>query len=321
MVAMQNRSVLLRSSTHLGADLPPDAIGRWLVRFPDAVAYAIRMRCEGISHLGKGSRPDWLVQTSDLRFVGHEASDGDTLLHFKLPKFGDAAPELFRQQRIFDPSAIMDLTGIDCLTHVLGDLDAENQESERFDGALLRKVTLLKPIFSSGFTAAEFPDAVTESGRSSALTPRLIEVAERFSQTPPREQQARMVGLLDAMVWSTRAFLLKTDTGEQVRGVLTDGNPETLREWIGKRVLVHGKAVFRPSGSLLRIEAALVESGEGAPAMFSRLPKPAFGLRQRPGPLPKPVQHDGRSVNPFGACFGILKDALDDAELAALRAG
>jgi hypothetical protein len=36
--------------------------------------------------------------------------------------------------------------------------------------------------------------------------------------------------------------------------------------------LILGKAIYRPSGSLLRIDAHAIEHGEGQPSIFSRIP-------------------------------------------------
>lgn len=47
-----------------------------------------------------------------------------------------------------------------------------------------------------------------------------------------------------------------------------------LPELFGKWVLVLGRAVYRPSGRLLRIDAAGVEDGAGASPLFSKIPAP-----------------------------------------------
>ncbi len=46
---------------------------------------------------------------------------------------------------------------------------------------------------------------------------------------------------------------------------------DSLKAFLGRRILVLGKAIFRPSGSLLRIDAAGIEAGEGQPSsLFQR---------------------------------------------------
>jgi hypothetical protein len=63
--------------------------------------------------------------------------------------------------------------------------------------------------------------------------------------------------------------------GSAVRGVLeTAEQMETLKGLLGKSVLIVGKAVYRPSGSLLRIDAQAVGEGIGQPRIFEKVPPP-----------------------------------------------
>lgn len=53
--------------------------------------------------------------------------------------------------------------------------------------------------------------------------------------------------------------------------------PRDLAAHFGKNVTVSGRAVFRPSGSVLRIEAEEVEPATGGDiGVWSRLPSPVF---------------------------------------------
>ena len=72
--------------------------------------------------------------------------------------------------------------------------------------------------------------------------------------------------------YSTRAFALKLVDGKEIQGVL-DGPEmvEDLSKLLNKEIVVVGKAIYRPSGSLLRIDAQYVEESSGEAAMFSRV--------------------------------------------------
>ena len=67
--------------------------------------------------------------------------------------------------------------------------------------------------------------------------------------------------MLDMIRASTAAFAVKADDGNELRGVLTSGNMDSLAELFKQRVLILGRAVFKPSGKLLRIEAEQIAPG------------------------------------------------------------
>ncbi len=69
---------------------------------------------------------------------------------------------------------------------------------------------------------------------------------------------------------STRSFGLVLDRGDEVRGVLQEGDPDLLLKHFGKEITVFGKAIYRPSGSLLRIDAQeILDTTEGRAALSS----------------------------------------------------
>jgi hypothetical protein len=74
---------------------------------------------------------------------------------------------------------------------------------------------------------------------------------------------------------------------------------DQMREFFGKRVLVLGKAVYRPSGSLLRLDAHAIQDGVGQPSIFSAIPPP----RSR-RVLPPKKQTPGQGWDSLSAYFG-----------------
>ena len=112
--------------------------------------------------------------------------------------------------------------------------------------------------------------------------------------------------------YSTRSFGLLLDDGQEVRGVLSEKDPELLQKYLGREITIFGKAVYRPSGTLLRIDAQeILDTVEGRSA-FSVVP-PAF-TRQ-------PKQERKTQSNKVGvsAFFGSWPgDETDDELLAAL---
>jgi hypothetical protein len=75
------------------------------------------------------------------------------------------------------------------------------------------------------------------------------------------------------MLWLSRqGFILKLDDGTDVRGLLVEGDSSDLKDLLNQRVVVHGRAVYRPSGRSLRLDAELVEAGPDESAFWSRIP-------------------------------------------------
>ncbi|XYI04294.1 hypothetical protein ACMHYB_58455 [Sorangium sp. So ce1128] len=98
----------------------------------------------------------------------------------------------------------------------------------------------------------------------------------------------RIAGLLDMVRVSTQSFAIKLDDGEEIRGVLTGGSVDAAGVLLNRRVLVHGRAVYRPSGRILRLDAERIEDGEGVSGFWSKVPKPIFGRRFDPRALYRP---------------------------------
>jgi hypothetical protein len=96
---------------------------------------------------------------------------------------------------------------------------------------------------------------------------------------------------VDAIRHSDRAFTLVLATGEQIRGVLADGAPEELAAHFGRMAIVSGAAQFRPSGTLLRVDADHLSPADDEDLrMWSVMPEPldvqpsARNARQPQGP-------------------------------------
>jgi hypothetical protein len=92
-----------------------------------------------------------------------------------------------------------------------------------------------------------------------------------------RFQRVRIAGKVDEIRYSDRAFTLILQSGEQIRGVLAEGEPEALTPFFGKLAVVDGVAQFRPSGSVLHLDAALLQpASEQDLALWSETPRPLF---------------------------------------------
>ena len=80
----------------------------------------------------------------------------------------------------------------------------------------------------------------------------------------------------------TQSFGVLLDDGQEIRGVLVEGEIEDISSLLNQRVLVVGKAVYRASGRLLRIDAEAITKTTEEGRFFSSIPKPVrqkFDLR------------------------------------------
>lgn len=291
-MSAQHHAIHLQSSSQFDGKLPPHHVGLLLAEIPHAVREAISMSLRNRSRL-RGKLPNWLERAADIRFVGHEGN-GATTLHFEAPSLGEAASELYRQQELpgLSTRPAAEDTGFDLLGDVLTDIDRRDADSERYDDALLDRVTRLRRFFQkrSPFTAFDITTRRHQAEQPAKVTVATVEAAEALRGRTPTPQRVRLVGQLDRLEASTQRFSVLLDGGEKVVGVFRDEQGEELRSLWDKRVLVLGMAIYRPSGRLLRIEAEAVKPGENEAAMFSRLPVPANGridvekLRRLQGP-------------------------------------
>ena len=253
------------------------------------VTYSLRMAIEGAS-VSRGPRPKWLDRASDVRFVDYGRDGDHTLLVLRTPTIGEAADELYNQRELWETRPEPSQTGLDLLAKVVSEAGSGNAESDWFDRPLLSRLGRLDRLFSERLRSVRLP-AVRNGGplaHEPTLDASVAATARALSKTTPSSRQIRVTGTLDMIRHSTRSFAIRLQDGTEVHGVLDNyGLVEDLTQYFGERVLVLGAAVYRPSGRLLRIDAHAVESGEGAPAIFEKIPPPMSSrltpAREKPG--------------------------------------
>lgn len=281
-------TVTLKSKQHVGRRVPPRALGEILRELPVVVERSIRMAFVGRS-TAKGKRNTWLESASDIRFVDHSGDD-ETILRFEAPPLGEAAESLYQQKELWPSKPAPGDTGFDLLCDVVSDVTAGNQDSDKFDSWLLKGLARFERGLDRVFQEIQISGHRYSLDQPAIVAQPTIERAKEFYNRTPSPQPARVVGKLDMIRASTQSFGLKLDDGEEVRGVLVEGDIEQLADSFGKRVLVLGRSVFRPSGRLLRLDAELVELAGEESTIWSKMPTPGMGrlnlnnLRQPQGP-------------------------------------
>jgi len=237
---------------------------------------AVRLRAEGRSS-ARGLAPAWVGKAADFDVVGLAA--GSTVLLIEAKTLHEAAPERFGQGDFLlelDPND----SAIGLLEQSLSEALEGKTDSELFDEALLGKFEDLGDVFAHRVETIELTN-----GRSTR--PLIIDRA-RFANVPklrretPPAQAARVAGWLDAIRHSDRMFTLKLESGTTLRGVAEAVPTETLAGLFGRKAMVSGTAVFRPSGAVLRIEAEHIEPAGEDVAFWSVEPRPLRGGEESP---------------------------------------
>jgi len=132
-------------------------------------------------------------------------------------------------------------------------------------------------------------------------------------------RQVRVTGILDMIRHSTRSFGLKLENRIEVRGtVRTREQIEKLKQFLGKKLLVLGRAVYGASGKLLRIDAEGFESGEGQPRLFAKVPT-AREVRPAPVRINSDLHQQQGVPTFFGTWPGEETDEDFERMLAELR--
>ena len=294
-----------------GADytqrIPLDLCGSVMSRVSPLFAGSLRMAMEGAS-AAPGRPPAWLERASDIRFVDYGHDGDDTLISLRLPRLAEAAEELYRQTELWDTRPSPDATAFEVFRHVVDDVAAENNESSWYDRRLLTRLARMKQVLGGRIHAIRLSDTIT----GTVVNDKVAETASRLGATTPASRQARIAGVLDMIRHSTRGFSLRLESGEEVHGVMESAEGlSALPGLFGKPVLVLGRAIYRPSGRLLRIDAAGIEDGTGAPRLFTKVPPPR--MTRRPTPARLKLSEAGKRGVP--AFFGTWPGDESDADL------
>jgi len=234
----------------------------------DGVQQAVRLRVEGRS-TAQGRLPAWLEQATAFDVV--DVREGSTELVIEAPPLFEAAPDRFRQTELFTQIRVDD-SCVDVFLESLDDAMTEQVDSDRFDDGLIETFELLGRVLRHQVESIEVLNA-----RPLRIEKESIEKLRRLRRAFPPDQRVIVAGKLDLLRHSDRVFTVVLESGSVLRGVVT-GEAVDLGElgrlW-GRTAVVSGVAKFRPSGTVLRIEAEHVRpAGPADAAAWSQVPRP-----------------------------------------------
>ncbi|MCX7014443.1 MAG: hypothetical protein NTW86_18155 [Candidatus Sumerlaeota bacterium] len=251
----------------------PDAIGSTLKWFELTTVYAVSVAFRFCSRM-RGRRPDWLAAASAVNFTGLSNGGESTRLYFEAPLLGEAAADLYAQREMFEEIRPGEQeTAFDLLARVVVDIRRQAQDSARFDSMLLRQFEVFKNAARWGLESLALEGESLPDDHPFLVDREICEFAENLHQGTPRPRRARIAGTLDMIRASDGAFSLILKSGEMVHGVMDEERREALRKHWQRYVKVEGKAVFRPSGSLLCLEAEDIAPATESDDFFATVPR------------------------------------------------
>jgi hypothetical protein len=253
-----------------------------------------------------------LERASDIRTLGFSGRNGDTILHLKAPKLADAAPKLFEQKSLWAGSASPDDTALQIIGKIATAVRRQEAGSDLYDHALLKHFSHWNALFRHSLQSVNFHTGVTAAAPLSPLDGQVVKNALLLSDQTPSPRQVRLVGKLDMVRHSTRSFGLLLADGAEIHGVLVDGALGLLQDYFGKDITILGKAIYRPSGTLLRVDASEILPPAGSRQAFSSVP-PA--LRRTGGIERKQSMPRQTSRNGVASFFGTWPGEETDQDL------
>lgn len=307
-----DQEVAIDTESNFGAEMPLAISAPLLRRLEDTARPCIRMAVEGASS-SVGATPLWLERASDIRTMGFSKRDGQSVLHVRAPRLGEAIPEMFEQPRLWQEMARPDETAIHLIGRIGEIVMRHEAASDMYDQPLLKHFSQWHALFRREVKQIHFPSSSENGVASAGLDVTVAQNAKLLSDQMPSPRQVRIVGKLDMVRHSTRSFALLLADGQEIRGVLEARDPDLLQKHFGQEITVFGKAIYRPSGSLLRLDAEeILETTDGRMA-FSSIPEA----------LSKPFRTDRKlqtGKTGVAAFFGTWPGEETDGELlTALR--
>jgi hypothetical protein len=304
------RSFRLEAPEGLGKKPRPELIGPVLARLHATLRDSVRM---GFLHSSRarGRIPEALKRAAEVRYVGHRADeDQSTVLRFEAVPFGSAAPELFGQRLLWEEGPSEDQTAFELFAASLVDVAAQRRESSRFDLGLLQRIGKYGKIVSAkgGLRRIALPDVQTST--SAHIDAAVVQAAKELAAATPRSRRVRVVGRLDLLGVSQRVMKLVLDRQTVVTAVWSSEKEFTdLKDFLDRDVVIEGPAVFRPSGTLLRVDADAIASSTSADEFFRKVPEPILERDYAKLARPRPGEKPG-----FAQILGIIPAEESDEE-------
>ena len=304
------RTFELKGTEGLGAKPRPELIGPVLGKVHDTLLASVRM---GFLHSSRtrGRVPAALRRAAEVRYLGHEGgADDSTILRFEVPQFGSVAEELFAQGQLWDTGPKPEQTAFDLLSASLHDIRLMARDSERYDHAMLGQFAGYRRLLRDGLNSIVLPDP--KSRDTEAIDEPLSVAASALFRATPDARRVRICGRLDALGVSRKVLGLVLEDAANVTAIWTLDGIVDLASFLDRQVVIEGIAEFRPSGTLLRVDADAIRIAGAGDSAFSALPIPEIQRNYQQAAATVKPGH-----KPYAAIYGLIPADESDEEFTA----
>jgi hypothetical protein len=218
----------------------------------------------------KGTQPGWLSRASFYRLEGVD-TDKSTF-QLSAPSLEETVAAKTPQYELIAPDD-SHKTGLTLFAEGLRDALTGALQADTYDGPLLKAFQKFEGVFNAGVVGVELRNSDPASPRIE-LVPQDLKAFTSLRPKKFKPQNVKVAGKLEMIRHSDSAFALQLGNGSIVRGIFATGAPHPLDEFFGRPVVVSGLALFRPSGSLLRVDAEQVDlANESDQALWAAMPR------------------------------------------------
>lgn len=267
---MYKYSVKLQGADSTRTGMPGFLLRDLIDVLTEAAARALRLRVDGRG-TARGTFPSWLDVAANFEVSVKNGAE----VELTAPSLLEALPEKFQQQAFFSTLDVSK-SCVGILEESLSDALAGDAESDLFDNAVLETYAEFERVLSRDIHSVTLTNGRPRPSGAITIQPQSIETINRLRRQTPAPRHVRVAGMLDTIRHSDRMFTLILESGATLRGVASGVEAERLAKHFGKTVVISGEAVFRPSGSLLRVEAEHIDIANAAEnvSLWSVEPRP-----------------------------------------------
>lgn len=214
----------------------------------DGCLQATRLRVDGRS-TAAGPLPEWLQNSSSFEveeFQPEAVVLQSRPLQIQLQRFPLGSAFYVPDSH---PSCL------DLFEDSLEDALSGREESDRYDRPLIETLEQLGRLFRYGINRIDIIN-----GRILRIDRRAIEFIKSLRKRM-QDEKMKIRGTMEQVEPSNRTFIFQSDAGQRFLGIASaDACREAnLADLSGMPVIVEGTAKFRPSGTILRIEAERID--------------------------------------------------------------
>jgi hypothetical protein len=246
-----------------GLDAAPGTIGATALRdlldaLVESTQRALRLAVEGQS-TRKGTPPTWLKRATDFLVTGLD--EGSTEVPFEVPRLGDAAPEVIRQQDLWLPKPDPEGTSLALLAEAVRDLHDADRDSDRLDRGLLASLAKFGAVATDEVSIQIYDETRTTDFTIRADT---AQQAKTFKEETPDPRAVVLAGRITEIGARPLGFEMLTADDRTIRGRIVgdEVGPERLRALWRKEATIQGQAHFTAGGHVRFVEARVVRPFE-----------------------------------------------------------